>query len=193
MTENEETRTPEPEEVPMPMPPPPPASPPPQLPRARQEQAKNPALAAFLAVFPGMGHLYVESYSRAIMFFVAVIVSFLMIPVFWPFVFIGLFIWFFGMFDAYREAQVCNLGDQYRSQPSSGGAKGSMAFGVFLTVVGGILLVHNLDLFDLDWLIDWWPVMIVAAGLYFILAAVFERVSRRDSGTGFGGSDSEAD
>jgi hypothetical protein len=55
-------------------------------------------------------------------------------------------------------------------------------FGVFLFVVGGLLLVKNLDLFDLDWLVDWWPVLVLIVGIYLIIGAIREKGKSRDIG-----------
>lgn len=136
-----------------------------------------PALAAFLALVPGLGHLYVGAYSRAAMIVIGIIAIIVIIPL--PInVFLALFTWFFGIFDAYRQAQLVNLGEQEQVQSSAGGGQSTLAFGVFLTVVGALLLVNNFFPLELDWLRDWWPAIPVLVGVYLVGSALYER-SRR--------------
>ncbi len=183
-TTHDDGARPEERSLPVPRPPLPPtdALPPPPAP-AREPappQVKSPALAAFLSVIPGLGHLYVESYQRAIMLVTAIFLSIYLLPL--PLsVFAPMFIWFLGLFDAYRLAQLANL-DERRPTPPPRPRDGSLAFGVFLLVVGAILLVDRFVDIDLSWLIDWWPALLVLGGLYFILNAWRERGERRREG-----------
>lgn len=136
-----------------------------------------PALAALLALVPGLGHLYVGCYTRAAMIVIGIIAIIVIIPL--PInVFLALFTWFFGIFDAYRQAQLVNLGVQEPLQKSGDGGQGSLAFGVFLTVVGVLLLINNFFPLEMDWLRDWWPAIPVLVGIYLIGSALYER-SRR--------------
>ena len=64
--------------------------------------------------------------------------------------------------------------------------EGRLMFGVFLFVVGGLLLVKNLDLFDLDWLVDWWPVLVLIVGIYLIIGAIREKGKSRDTSDDIG-------
>ena len=156
-----------------PTPPLPPA--PPLSSEAGSEYRKSPALAAFLAIVPGLGHLYVGTYQRAVMLVVTFFATIWLFPV--PIdVFLCLFIWFFGLFDAYRMAQIAALGEEPslpRATPQSG-----LAFGVFLTVVGVLLLLRTRFDIRFEWLQEWWPAIPVVAGLYLIIASILERSKR---------------
>ena len=69
-------------------------------------------------------------------------------------------------------------GVQEPLQKSGDGGQGSLAFGVFLTVVGVLLLINNFFPLEMDWLRDWWPAIPVLVGIYLIGSALYER-SRR--------------
>jgi hypothetical protein len=139
---------------------------------------KAPALAAILSVFfPGVGHLYVWAYERAFMIWATITVCIILIVYgFWPFSILIAFVYFFGIFDAYREAQLYNLRaeDQELPKPRPDG-QGRLMFGVFLAVVAAVVLADKLDLFDMDWIYDWWPVPVFLLGVYFIIAAIWDR------------------
>ncbi len=175
---------------PMPPLPPPPGEAPPsppareRIPAAPREPGppKSPPLAAFLSVlFPGLGHLYVWAYERAFIIWATIVVSVLLIIYgLWPFSFLIAFVYFFAIFDAYREAQFFNLradGDELPKPRSD--SQGRLMFGVFLAVVGTVVLADKLDLFDMDWIYDWWPVPVLLLGIYFIVAAVRDRAKKR--------------
>ena len=160
--------------------PPPPAATPPPL-ELIPAPPKSPPLAAFLSVlFPGLGHLYCWSYERAFMIWVALTLSvFMIVNGWWPMSFFVAFIYFFSIFDSYREAQCFELDDQaQRARPTPSG-DGRLMFGVFLAVAAAVVLVDKFDLFDLYWLFDWWPVPVLLVGVYFIVAALRERIARR--------------
>ena len=139
---------------------------------------KSPPLAAILAIFfPGVGHLYVWAYERAFMIWATIALCiFLIVYGFWPFSILIAFVYFFSIFDAYREAQLYNLRaeDQELPKPRPDG-QGRLMFGVFLAVVAAVVLADKLDLFDMDWIYDWWPVPVFLLGVYFIFAAVRDR------------------
>ena len=139
---------------------------------------KAPALAAILAIlFPGVGHLYVWAYERAFMIWATIAVCIILIVYgFWPFSILIAFVYFFAIFDAYREAQLFNLRaeDQELPKPRQDG-QGRLMFGVFLAVVAAVVMAEKLDLFDMDWIYDWWPVPVFLLGLYFIVAAIRDR------------------
>ncbi len=183
----QEAATPRPEPPPPPLPP----SPPPEpvsastaTPRPSASRDKTPAVAVVLSlILPGLGHLYAEAYQRGAMVFASfVLIIFAAARGALPVALSVLsctFLWFYGMFDSYREAQIMALDERERVPTRSPSNDGRLLFGIFLAVVGGLLLVENLGLFDLDWLRDWWPVLVVAVGIYLVVAAARERNQRR--------------
>jgi hypothetical protein len=153
---------------------------------------KSPGLAAFLGfLFPGMGHLYSWAYERAFMIWATLAVCIvLIVQGHWPFSFLVAFVYFFSIFDAYREAQFFNLraARQELPQPRSDN-QGRLMFGVFLAVVAAIVLADKFDLFEMDWIYEWWPVPVLALGVYLIVAAIRERGKAPRADTAEEGSD----
>jgi hypothetical protein len=159
--------------VPATAPPPPPvAYPPPAVP---SPQAKNPAAAGFLSVIPGLGHVYLGLYQRAVIFFAVWVVVMtvaphgpgpagLMIP-FW---------WFFVLIDAVRQAKAINATGAPESnllpneKPMN--FSGSLTFGIFLVLVGLFFLLDRYFRIDLSFLFDFWPVLLIAFGAWQIWA-----------------------
>lgn len=143
--------------------------------------AKSPGLALFLSIlFPGLGHIYVAAYERSLMIIGGIGVSIWAIVQsdgdLWPLAFAIAFGYFFSIFDAYREAQVVNLAAQDLPEPQRQG-EGRLMFGVFLTVVAGMVLADRFDLFDIRWFYDWWPVLLLLTGVYFIGSWIWEKMS----------------
>jgi hypothetical protein len=154
-------------------------------------QLKNPAAAGLLSFLPGLGHVYLGLYQRAVMFFAiwALILTFIssarhtgalgvLIP-FW---------WFFVLIDAVRQAKAINatglpesnlIGAQEKPLPVSS----SLAFGVFLILFGIFFLVDRFVTIDLSFLFDWWPLLLVGFGAWQIYT-YYKSKQDRDSGTG---------
>ena len=184
-----------------PLPPPPGETPPPAPPKQRAPvptydpgpaPPKSPPLAAFLAVLiPGLGHLYTWAYERAFMIWATIAVCILLIVQgLWGFSFLIAFVYFFSIFDAYREAQFFNLRalEQETPKPRPDG-QGRLMFGVFLAVVAAVVLLDRYDLFDMDWIAEWWPVPVFLLGVYFIGAAVWDRMKAKENPEPNGESD----
>jgi hypothetical protein len=184
-----------------PLPPPPGKEPPPPAPVERApvpdydpgpSPPKSPPLAAILSILlPGLGHLYLWAYERAFMIWATIAVCiFMIIKGFWPFSFLVAFVYFFSIFDSYREAQFFNLRaeDEEATMPRTDN-HGRLMFGVFLTVVAAVVLADKLDLFDMDWIYDWWPVPVFLLGVYFIGAAIRDKMKARNKSRSFGAPD----
>ena len=58
---------------------------------------------------------------------------------------------------------------------------GRLMFGVFHAVAAAVVLADKLDLFDMDWLYDWWPVPVFLVGVYFIVAAIRDRMKAKST------------
>jgi hypothetical protein len=151
---------------------------------------KNPALAALLSLFPGMGNVYNGLYVRGITFFL-VIASLIGIidrghsrgePIF---AFAIAFFWLFNVIDAYRQATLINYGyaqdlgltDLPRYPRAS---QGGLIAGVLLTLIGLIALADRYLDIPLDWIFGLWPFALVAGGLWLIWAGIRDR--RRAAG-----------
>ncbi len=161
-----------PEQPAVPVPPPPAAMPASPL-------RKSPALAVILSFFTGLGHLYLGLYQRGIVFFalfagaIALTTNIGELGILIPFV------WFFGLIDAYRQAQLINLGGMEEPTPASR-KQSNLGFGVFLTVLGAVLLINKFYPLDFTWLREWWPVALVLLGLYLIASAWYERKKQEE-------------
>ncbi len=140
---------------------------------------RSPGLAVVLSCFPGLGHLYLGLYQRAVMVFLA-----FFIPV-WldhhggDIGVLAAFAWFFALVDAYRQAQFLNAG----MEPDGGAAAtrtrkvrhGNLGFGVFLLIVGVVLLYNQFYPIDFSFLQDWWPLLLVLAGAYLMGSHFLEK------------------
>lgn len=194
--ENAVPATPEPPKPPKPPVPKPPEPAPPESepaetlepwsPDAGEEiddsPPKSPVAAALLSLVPfGLGHLYLGQYSRALAFFAGFWVPILLLGL--PL--LGIFFYFFGIFDAFRQAQLINLAAGEGREMPAGAFQGGLAAGVFLIVLGGVLMCRNwIDFYFVrEFLRDWWPAILVLIGAYFIYGAVKEnRQSGEESG-----------
>lgn len=183
MNDHEQPRIPEPESPPLP----PAPTPPPERPRrTASPEPKIPGVAALLSAIPGLpiGQLYADAFDRAIMvtaaFWLLIVAAVQGVLPVTLVVFACIFVWIYTMFDAYRQAQLTNLGGAEIEIPARPAGGGRLIFGVFLAVAGGLLLVENLGWFDLYWLSDWWPAFVFLIGVYLIFGAVKERLSRNE-------------
>jgi len=134
---------------------------------------KSPVAAALLSLVPfGLGHLYLGQYARAIAVFVGFWVPLLILGL--PL--LGIFFYFLGIFDAFRQAQLINLAAREGHELPAGTFQGGLAAGVFLVVLGGVLMCRNwIDLSLIrEFFQDWWPALLVLVGAYFIYGAIKE-------------------
>jgi hypothetical protein len=146
---------------------------------------KKPALAAFLSLFPGLGHVYNGLYLRGLVFFLIYITlmgilisndgdnAFFFAPAM-------AFVLFFNIIDAYRQAVLINYGYQQDlgildlpKRPRAG--QGGFAAGAILVLVGAYALLEQYVRIDLDWLFDLWPLAAIALGGWLIWGTIRDR------------------
>jgi hypothetical protein len=140
----------------------------------------SPGLAFFLGCIPGVGAIYNGQYAKGIVH--AVIWGMLMSiatsdshairgmePLF------GVLVaawWFYMAFEAYHTARKRRAGepvDEYSSILNLSGSRTHVPVaGVALIAVGVLLLLHTLDLIDLESVARFWPVLLIAAGAYLL-------------------------
>jgi len=147
----------------------------PPAPAASGRIQRSPAAALVLSFLPGLGHIYLGLYQRGIVLFTVFASAILLADSVDAAGILIPFIWFFGIIDAYRQAKILNLGEV--DTPSTAGQT-SLGFGVFLTVLGAVLLINNFYPLDLSWLRNWWPAGIILVGLWLIASAWNERKKR---------------
>ena len=119
----------------------------------------NPGLALFLGFIPGVGAIYNGQYAKGL---VHAVIFGILLPV-----------WVFYMaFEAYHTARKRQAGepvDEYSSIINLGGhPSNAPVAGVVLVVLGVLLLLHTLHIFDFEYLTRYWPVLLIAAGVYLL-------------------------
>jgi len=138
----------------------------------------SPGLALGLGFIPGVGAIYNGQYAKGLVHAVifGIIISILDsnvgegVNVIFSFV---LTAWIFYMaFEAYHTARKRRLGepvDEYSGLLSLEGTRhGATALGAVLVLLGVILLLQTLHLFNFAYLARYWPVLLIGAGAYLL-------------------------
>jgi hypothetical protein len=163
---------------------PPPGYPPPPAPPAYGRTDISPALAFFLGLIPGVGAIYNGQYAKGLVHAIVwgVLMSiadsgrpyglepvFVMLVIAW---------WAYMAIEAHHTAQRLQRGepvDEYSSLLNlRGGPSRVPVAAIGLIVLGVLLLLHTLDLLSFDRVARYWPVLLIAAGVYLL----WERFSR---------------
>jgi len=153
-----------------------PALPPPSSPGSPYLRfPKSPGLAAFLSLFPGLGQVYNGQIARAFVFFFGFVGSIYLTASGheFPFAFMIPFVYLYNIIDAWKGANVINtrfLGGKAEPEEESG--LESPVWGGTLVVIGLLVLFNNLGWLDLDRLARWWPVLLIAVGVYFVYGSI---------------------
>ncbi|MFL6192648.1 MAG: LiaI-LiaF-like domain-containing protein [Thermoanaerobaculia bacterium] len=142
---------------------------------------KNPKVAAFLSLFPGMGNVYNGLYMRGVTFFLVVIsCAYLADRGHDVIAFAVAFVWLFNIIDAYRQATLINYGyaqdlglTDLPAHPRA--SQGGLAAGILLTLIGVVASLESFFNINFDWLFDLWPLALVGIGLWLIVATVRDR------------------
>ena len=150
----------------------------------------SPGLALFLGLIPGVGAIYNGQYAKGMVH--AIIWGVLMSiadsraahglePVF----VMSVIAWMAYMaFEAYHTARKRRIGepvDEYSSLVNLSGRSDQIPVAALLLIILGILLLlHTLDLLDFDRVVRFWPVLLIAAGVYLL----YGRFTGRDEATG---------
>ena len=160
-------------------------------------ETKSPALAGFLSMFPGLGHLYLGLYSRAFAFGGAFILSCALVSHGRGGAFFGpviAFIWFFGIIDAVRQAHAINrglvTGGGLAPSPQlkkAGESTAALTWGVILFGLGGLWLIDRYV--DMEWfwqVMDSWggPAAFMLLGAILIFTHVKRKRAEHDRGIG---------
>jgi hypothetical protein len=164
-----------PSAAPSPAPPPPLPAAPPVAYATPSAFRKSPGVAGVLSLFPGGGHIYLGLYQRGVVFFA--IWAFLITMadhVGMPF---GLMIPFWMLFvliDAVRQANAINATGAAESNLVVGEktikAGGALGLGIFFILIGLFFLLDRFVTIDLSFLLDWWPLLLVAFGAWQVFA-----------------------
>jgi len=144
----------------------------------RAQSTVSPALAFFLGLIPGVGAIYNGQYAKGLVH--AIVWGLLMSiansraanglePIF---VMLVIAWWAYMAFEAHRTAQRLQAGeavDEYSSLvPMRGRGDQAPVAGVALVVLGVLLLLHTLELLDFERVARYWPVLLIALGVYLL-------------------------
>jgi len=142
-------------------------------------QYKSAAAAGWLSIMPGMGQIYLGYYQRG---FIHILICATLITALShnagslaPLLGIFLsFFWVYNIIDASRRAALVNRaiaglhGSDLPDDFKMPGAGGGMGTGIILTVMGFLIFMSTKFDMSLDWLEEWWPLALVAGGIYLI-------------------------
>ena len=147
---------------------PPPAAP---LPVVRPAGSSSPAVAFILGFFPGLGAIYNGQYNKGLIhiaIFASIIVALStdlgagLEPMLG--IFLAGFI-FYCAFEAMRTAQARNLGE-VPADPLESWSKDRPIGPIILIGLGALLLLNNFHVLDFIRLGQFWPLILIGAGLY---------------------------
>jgi hypothetical protein len=146
-------------------------------------------LAAILAGFPGLGHVYDGLYVRGVIFF-GIVASLLALggqddgdhPVLG---FSVAFVWIFNIIDAVRQAQLINYGfaqdlglaDAPKVPKAS---QGGLLTGILLLAIGAVASLKLFFDVDLTWMLEYWPLALMGIGAWLIVAWFREKRRREE-------------
>jgi len=156
-----------------------PAAPLPEDPRrvyAHTNSDVSPGVAFALGWIPGVGAIYNGQYAKGLVHAVVfgILCSILdSDPRGLEVVFaMSLVAWMFYMaFEAYHTARLRRLGepvDEYSSLIDLRSRGHFPVAGIALIVLGVVLLLHTLNILNFDYLSQYWPVLLIAAGVYLL-------------------------
>jgi cell wall-active antibiotic response 4TMS protein YvqF len=148
----------------------------------------SPGVAFVLGLIPGVGAIYNGQYAKGLIhvFIVGTLITLIgshevdgfepvfgfMIPGFWAYM----------AFEAYHTAKLRNLGkpvDEFSSLVPLHGSRFPVA-PIVLIAVGVIFLLNNLNILELRRLLRFWPVVLIALGLYMLYARLAANSSEVD-------------
>ena len=163
--------------------------PPPALPASTERKPpKNPGLAALFSLFfPGLGQVYNGLPGRALVFFGAFVGSIYAVveinPM--PFALFIPFVYLYNVIDAWRTASVISVRSAGGVEPEEETVE-SPAWGAVLVGLGLVLLANNLGWLNLAALRQYWPVLMIAAGVALIWGSLRKRkaAEKADGGSG---------
>jgi hypothetical protein len=136
----------------------------------------SPGVAFVLGLIPGVGAIYNGQYAKGLIHVFILGMLFTIVssdmggfePLF------GVLIpgfWAYMAFEAYHTAKQRQMGqpvDEFSSLvPGHGGSRFPVA-PILLIALGVVFLLNNLEIFELRRMLRFWPVMLIALGLYLL-------------------------
>jgi hypothetical protein len=156
----------------------------------------SPGVAFVLGLIPGVGAIYNGQYAKGLIHVFILGMLFTIVgsndvggfePLF------GILIpgfWAYMAFEAYHTAKLRQMGqpvDEFSSLvPGHGGSRFPVA-PILLIALGVVFLLNNLEIFELRRMLRFWPVMLIALGLYLL----YLRLAGSSPGAGSSGQPRE--
>jgi hypothetical protein len=154
----------------------PPSLPPPRAP-LRTVPLKNPFLAMVLSLVPGIGQGYNGQAAKALVFFLGFTASLYAVieinPL--PYALVLPFVYFYGLVDAYRSADLLNARAQGGLAALEDETQESPGWGAALVVLGAVILATNLGWLNLYSLHRFWPILLIVCGALFMRKSLQRR------------------
>ena len=141
----------------------------------------SPGIALFLGFIPGVGAIYNGQYAKGILH--AVIWGVLMTIASSnnmhdaePLMAITVIAyWVYMALEAYHTARRRRAGepvDEYSSIMNLRSGRDLPMVAIALIVLGGVLLLHTLDLLNFERVARFWPALLIAAGVYLLYGRI---------------------
>lgn len=154
---------------------------------------KSPFLAGLLSFMPGLGQIYTGYYQRG--FIHAIVIAGLItllasdiLDELTPLAAVFMaFFWLYNVIDAARRATLYNqalagIGDvELPEDWKAPGFPGSIVGGLLIAAFGFLLLMETAWDMSLRWLEEYWPVGVIAFGLYLVWKAIDDRRKREQT------------
>lgn len=167
----------------------PPPPPPPRPQQAYDENAPHPGLAAVLGVVPGLGAVYNGHYVKGLLhalifgLLLAIASSTPVGPAFAPL--IALFFLYMPI-EAYRTAQAMRRGETVDEMSGLVGAifnstSRSPVGGIVVIALGVLMLLFTLEVFRLRDVAPFWPILLIAFGVWRLYVAIRARAEDREA------------
>ena len=152
----------------------------------------SPGLAAVLGLIPGVGAIYNGQYAKGFVHLFILGSLFAIansnISGLEPLlVFMIMGFWMYMPFEAYHTARRRRAGlpvDEYSSFVPSQGGSAFPLMPVLLIVFGSIILLENLNLLDIRAVLRYWPAVMIALGVYLLIARRRSGSSPNPAGSG---------
>ncbi len=135
----------------------------------------SPGRASFLGLIPGLGAVYNRQYRKGLIHFsVFAGLVFLSDPGPRFFALAAFAFYLFSIIDAHRSAKMLLRRQVTQLQKSEVEPMDTLVWGTILVLIGVLFLLDNLGIFSFRAMAeDFWPLILVALGLYLILDHFF--------------------
>jgi TM2 domain-containing membrane protein YozV len=140
---------------------------------SKGQKEKNPSLAAFLAIFPGMGSIYNGNIVKGITYMLIFIILIVLTDnaqdpdaAIFGLMIGGFFI--FQIIDSYNEATKINQNALNEQNPSSDKEDLSLFSAIIVLVIGIVFQLVNFDLITFRQVTRLWPLVLIIFGIKIV-------------------------